>query len=358
MICTDALSWRPDYDKGGSDNDCVTLIKPENIQWMSIEYSASSIVESICSHPTLNRALFDANSSSPGWIFKDDIASFYNCIVVPDIPSICERIIKENHDSLFAGHPGWTKMVELVQRNFWWPTVTKDCHKYVDSCQPCQKTKPLHQKPLGLLSPNEIPENFWQIISCDFVMDLPPSKGFNSVMVCVDHLSKMVRLIIPCHKMITSKMAAKKYRDYVWKDFGRPNCIISDQGPQFISSFTRALNSLLGITENFSTACHPQTDGQTEHLNQEMEQYLQIFCSKQQHDWAEWLSCAKFPSTTKSTLPQAILPSSSTTVMTLFAPWPPFASPHWVSHGRTPLPNKWQISPRKPLPLSLSPTLP
>ena len=112
-------------------------------------------------------------------------------------------------------------------------------------------------------------------------------------MVCVYHLSKMVRLI-PCNKTITSEMAAKKFRDHVWKDLGLPSHIISDRGPQFVSAFTRALNSLLGITSNLSTARHPQMDGQTERLNQEMEQYLRIFCSKHQHDWADWLACAEF----------------------------------------------------------------
>ena len=85
-------------------------------------------------------------------------------------------------------------------------------------------------------------------------------------MVCVDRLSKMFQLI-PCHKTISSEAAAKKYHDFVWKDFGLPCHIISDRGPQFVSSITHALNSLLGITENFSTAHHPQTDGQTERLN-------------------------------------------------------------------------------------------
>jgi hypothetical protein len=112
-------------------------------------------------------------------------------------------------------------------------------------------------------------------------------------MVCVDRLSKMVRLI-PCHKTISSEMAAKKFRDHVWKDFGHPNHIISDCGPQFVSSFTCALNSLLGITKNLYTARHPQTDGQTERLNQEIEQYLRIFCGKRQHNWADWLACAEF----------------------------------------------------------------
>jgi hypothetical protein len=127
----------------------------------------------------------------------------------------------------------------------------------------------------------------------------------------------MVRLI-PCHKTITSELAAKKFRDYVWKDFGLPSRIISDRGPQFISSFTRALNSLLGITENLSTARHPQTDGQTERMNQEMEQYLRIFCGKRQNDWADWLSCAEFSINNKI--------NSSTGY-----------SPFFLNYGRNPL---------------------
>ena len=212
---------------------------------------------------------------------------------MPDVNSLRKCIIKENHNSISAGHPGRTKTIELIQCDYWWPSITKDCHAYVDGCITCQRSKPLCQKPLGLLVPNEVPENNWQIISCDFITDLPRSKGYNSVMVCVDHLSKMVHLI-PCNKTITSEMAAPKYRDHVWKDFGLPSRIISDRRPQFVSAFTRALNSLLGITENFSTAHHPQTDGQTECLNQEMEQYLQIFCGRRQTDWAEWLACAEF----------------------------------------------------------------
>ena len=112
-------------------------------------------------------------------------------------------------------------------------------------------------------------------------------------MVCVDRLSKMVRLI-PCNKTISSEGAARKYRDNVWKDFGLPRRIISDRGSTFVSNFTRALNALLGISENFSTARRPQTDGQTERANQEIEQYLRIFCNTRQSDWAEWLSCAEF----------------------------------------------------------------
>lgn len=164
---------------------------------------------------------------------------------------------------------------------------------YVDGCDTCQRTKPLRGKPFGLLMPNDSPDTFWDTISCDFITDLPRSRGYESIMVCVDRLSKMVRLI-PCSKTISAEAAARKYRDYVWKDFGLPSRIISDRGPQFVAAFMRALNKLLGITENFSTARRPQTDGQMEQANQEIEIFLQAFVSARQTDWAEWLACAEF----------------------------------------------------------------
>jgi hypothetical protein len=70
--------------------------------------------------------------------------------------------------------------------------------------------------------------------------------------------------------------------------------LIIDRGPQFAAQFMKDLHKLTGVKGNLSTAYHPQMDGQTERMNQEVEQYLQIFVSHRQNDWFEWLSCAEF----------------------------------------------------------------
>jgi transposase InsO family protein len=80
----------------------------------------------------------------------------------------------------------------------------------------------------------------------------------------------------------------------VWKDFGLPEVVISDQGTQFVGHFMRDLLKLLGIKLNTLTAYHPQTDGQTEHVNQNIEQYLRVFTNFLQDDWADWLMLAEF----------------------------------------------------------------
>jgi hypothetical protein len=93
---------------------------------------------------------------------------------------------------------------------------------------------------------------------------------------------------------LSAEGAAKLFRDNIWKDHGWPQKIITDRGMQFAAKFVTALNSLLGITTALSTAYHPETDGQTEHVNQELEQYLQLYMNFMQTDWNEWLTPAEF----------------------------------------------------------------
>jgi len=80
----------------------------------------------------------------------------------------------------------------------------------------------------------------------------------------------------------------------MWKLYGLPESIISDRGPQFVAGLMRELNEMLGINSKLSTAFHPQTDGQTERVNQELEQYLRMFIDHRQEQWPEWLGTAEF----------------------------------------------------------------
>jgi len=80
----------------------------------------------------------------------------------------------------------------------------------------------------------------------------------------------------------------------VWKLHGLPRSVRSDHRPQFVTDFTCKLYRLLRIKLAMSTAYHPQTDGQTEHVNQEMEQFLCLFMNEHQDNWDELLPLGKF----------------------------------------------------------------
>ena len=84
------------------------------------------------------------------------------------------------------------------------------------------------------------------------------------------------------------------FRDHIWKLHGFPETALLDRGPQFTAEFMKELNEILGIKTKLSTAYHPQTDRQTEQVNQEIEQYLRMFVSHRQNDWPEWIACTEF----------------------------------------------------------------
>ena len=141
--------------------------------------------------------------------------------------------------------------------------------------------------------PNPIAEEPWKHISADMIVKLPESKGQDSILVVCDQHSKQAHFI-PTSKETSSAGLARLFLHNVWKLHGLPDSIISDRGPTFASNMMKEINNLLGIKTKLSTAYHPQTDGQTERTNQELEQYLRMFVSQRQDDWVDWLPMAEF----------------------------------------------------------------
>jgi len=141
--------------------------------------------------------------------------------------------------------------------------------------------------------PNSIPERPWTNISADFITKLPLAQRYDSILVVVDRLTKIVHFI-PTTEKTSAEELARLFRDNVWKLHGLPESIILDRGPQFAAGLMRELNEILGIKSKLLTAFYPQTDGQTERVNQELEQYLRMFIDHRQEQWPEWLGTAEF----------------------------------------------------------------
>jgi len=155
--------------------------------------------------------------------------------------------------------------------------------QYVSTCDLCLWTKLWRHSPVGELQLLSVLNAQWNTLSVDFVVELPESSGYDAVMTVVDSVSKRV-YFIPTHTTVTAEGAARLFFHHVWKLHGLPKCVVSDRGPQFVVSFTKELYRLLGIRLFSSIAWHPQTDGQTEHINQELDQFLHLFVNEQQDD--------------------------------------------------------------------------
>jgi len=228
-------------------------------------------------------------------------------VYMPKDDMLRVEIIRLHHNTPVGGHGGQWKMVELVTRNFWWPGVTREVKRYVEGCDSCQRNKNRTEQPAGKLMPNSIPEKPWTHILADFITKLPIAQGYDSILVVVDRLTKMVHFISTTEKTLAEGLA-RLFRDNVWKLHRLPESIISDRGPQFTAGLMRELNRILGIESKLSTASHPQTNGQTERVNQELEQYLRMFIDHRQEQWPNWLGTAEFAYNNKTHSSTKVLP--------------------------------------------------
>jgi hypothetical protein len=215
-------------------------------------------------------------------------------ICVPQDKALLEQIMREAHDSRYSIHPGSTKMYKDLKIRYWWKDMKKDIAHYVACCDTCSRVKIEHQKPAGLLKPLAIPVWKWEDISMDFVVGLPRTpKGNDSVWVIVDRLTKVAHFVPVKTRYATEKLA-ELYVEHILRLHGAPRSIVSDRGPQFVSKFWQSFHKLMGTTLNYSTTFHPQTDGQTERVNQVLEDMLRACALTYGTDWESILPFAEF----------------------------------------------------------------
>ena len=151
----------------------------------------------------------------------------------------------------------------------------------------------IRQRPQGLLLPLQTPSRPWSHLSMDFVTGLPVSEGNSVILVIVDRFSKACRLIrLP--KLPSALDTAKLVFLHVFRVFGLPQDIVFDRGPQFSSRVWQAICRLIGATASLSSGFHPQSNGQTERVNQEMEATLRSLVADNPSFWSAKLPWAEY----------------------------------------------------------------
>ena len=319
----DPLSRRSDFEKGVEDNNKAKILLPDHLftpdssnvvatrsvgtqkqlihddSSVSNSESVESIVRKL-QHKREKYTTKGLTKENSQWKDKESVLLYKDLLYISKDDSPRERVIQENHDHPLAGHPGIRRTRDLILAKYYWPTIRKDIEKYVEGCDKCQKTKSVTKAAKTPLQPNAVPQCPWEIISVDIIRPLPESQGKNVILTIVDRFSKMIR-VFPISTDITAKGVATIFQDHIFKLHSTPQKVISDRGPQFVSSFMDALYTLLRIQGNPSTAYHPQTDGQTERYNATIEQYLRLYTSHPQNNWVEWLALAEFAHNQNST---------------------------------------------------------
>lgn len=171
--------------------------------------------------------------------------------------------------------------------------MTKSIKAYVQACDTCQRYKNSTLALAGLLQPLPIPTAIWDYISLDFITRLPKSKGYDIILVVVDLLSKYCHFI-PLKHPLTARLLVDVFIQEIVRLHGLPKTILSDRDPLFLSKFWQEIFKLQGSQLKFSSAYHPETDGQTEVVNGSLDTYLRCFAAEQPKTWSFWLPWAEF----------------------------------------------------------------
>jgi hypothetical protein len=174
------------------------------------------------------------------------------------------KITNKAHYSRYSIHSGTNKMYHDLKKYLWWTRMKREIVKYVSECDTCRRVKADHLRPTRNLHPLSIPEWKWEDICMDFIGGLPhTSRGYNSIWVIVDRLTKSAHFI-PVATTYRIRQYAELYISHIVRYNDIPKTIISDRGPIFVACFWEQLHECLGTHLMCYSSYHPQTDGQTE----------------------------------------------------------------------------------------------
>ncbi|KAL0553796.1 hypothetical protein IC582_007700 [Cucumis melo] len=260
--------------------------------------------------PTLRQRIIDAQSNDPYLVEKRGLAEagqavefslssdggllFERRLCVPSDSAVKTELLSEAHSSPFSMHPGSTKMYQDLKRVYWWRNMKREVAEFVSRCLVCQQVKAPRQKPAGLLQPLSVPEWKWENVSMDFITGLPRTlRGFTVIWVVVDRLTKSAHFV-PGKSTYTASKWAQLYMSEIVRLHGVPVSIVSDRDARFTSKFWKGLQTAMGTRLDFSTAFHPQTDGQTERLNQVLEDMLRACALEFPGSWDSHLHLMEF----------------------------------------------------------------
>jgi len=236
------------------------VVQPTWIQEVLNSYTTDSQAQ------TLLAQLVVQSPNASGYSLKDGLIRHQGKLWMGQNSALQTKIIAAFHSSPIGGHSGVYATYQRIKQSFTWKGLKQHVESYVQQFEVCQKAKHVHTLPAGKLQPLPIPAGAWQDLSMDFIEGLPKSEGYSVIMVVVDRLTKYANFL-PIKHPYTASVVARLFLDTVVKLHGFPRSIVSDRDKIFLSGFWKELFRLYGVQLAFSTAYHPQTDGQTERIN-------------------------------------------------------------------------------------------
>ena len=291
-----------EYKKGCLNTVVDALSRKDNIpdscaaisvavpSWL-IEVEASYVGDAFCMK--LLQELSINPTSNLHYTHHSGLLRYKNRIVIGNSTELKHKLFQAFHSSVIGGHSGQRVTYHRLKQLFFWPQMKAFIDELVNQCPVCQLSKTERVPYPGLLQPLNIPKSKWSEISMDFVEGLPKSHGFDVILVIVDRLTKYAHFIPMSHPYTVHKVATL-FTNNIFKLHGLPKVIVSDRDRIFTSKLWQESFSALKVDLHFSTAYHPESDGQTERVNQCLEQYLRSMAFQEPKKWSDWLATAEW----------------------------------------------------------------
>ena len=288
--------------KLGKENvaaDALSRVSGSQLLHMTLSQAHQGFYDSLRllwqSDPKLRKIISELQAdpkSHPSYTFINEELRRKGKLVVGNDVNIKTHIFRWLHDSAIGGHSGRDATLHRIKSLFFWSKMSLEVQNYVRNCDVCQKNKYENVAKPGLLNPLPIPNGVWESVSLDFIEGLPQSAGKHCILVVIDRLSKQAHFLALSHPY-TAIEVAQAYLDNVFKLHGLPKDIISGRDPTFLSDVWKELFRVHGVDLRYSTAYHPQTDGQTEVTNKTLETYLRCMTAETPQTWSKWLPLAE-----------------------------------------------------------------
>ena len=287
----------PDIKEGSERNDyhtsssysIITSISSSEIDEWRTAYAEdphwSKILYGFQGDPTEHEEISPYDLRNGLLYFQDWNGNLRLC--VPEAMKL--SVISDAHNVITeAAHGGYAKTYNRIASTYYWPKMSRDVKRYTDTCDICQKSKPRRHAPVGMLQPIPIPSHPFEVVSMDFIPELPASGGFDNVLVIVDKLTKYA-IFIPTTIEISKEDTARLFYKHVISKFGIPKQIITDRDTRWRGDFWDTICKQMGMRRSLTTSYHPQSDGQTEVMNQGLEISLRAYIGPSRDDWSTHL---------------------------------------------------------------------
>lgn len=255
-----------------------------------------TIVQSYFADPHCKQLLEQlavAENNTSEYSLSNGVLRFKGRIWIGNDADIQKHIIAALHDRALGGHSGFYATYHRMKRLFAWENMKKHIKSFVQECEICQQAKTERVALPGLLQPLPIPEQAWAVVSLDFIEGLPKSSHYDTILFVVDKFTKYAHFLPLAHPF-TALSVAKLYMNNIFKLHGLPQAIISDRDRIFTSTLWQELFKLSRIELHLSSSYHPQSDGQTERVNQCLEAYLRCSVYSCPKNWTVWLPLAEY----------------------------------------------------------------